>query len=203
MNEPRMTLTNLKQFHHSMLDNGKKSAHIPFKYGKNKVALDIHFFAGKVPFALGIGKKGADPIYFEIEVEKGYRVNIKLDENYGLLCEALGFDPDEGTHGFKTGPFFKALNESIPAKYHATNNKLRPQDRAAFDRDVEECDKIYFMGWQHNGEHGIRKPTRRNLEKTLKYLGEAAYERAKPDNLSSRWTDVEEWAIDVSYGDDI
>lgn len=34
-------------------------------------------------------------------------------------------------------------------------------------------------------------------------LGEAAYERALAENLSSRWTDQESLAIRVSYGDEI
>ena len=55
-----MVLTNLKQFHHSMLDNSKKTARILFKYGNNRAALDVRFFADKVPSALGIGKRGAN-----------------------------------------------------------------------------------------------------------------------------------------------
>ena len=54
MDKPLMKLTRLEAFHHSMLDNGKASARIPFKYGANKVALNIHFFANKTPFTLGI-----------------------------------------------------------------------------------------------------------------------------------------------------
>ena len=164
--------------------------------------MQTHFFTTGNPFALGIGKRGANPIYFEIPVYRGYRINVMLDENYNLLRKALNLDSSHGGK-FSTAAFFKSLNSHIPASYSDTSNELRPEHRAVYERDVDEAEKVFFMGWQHNGDLGIRKPTQRNLDKTLRLLGPAALERSKRENLSSRWTDMEKWAIRVSYGSNI
>ncbi|MCS7465006.1 DUF6037 family protein [Paenibacillus doosanensis] len=57
-----------------------------------------------------------------------------------------------------------------------------------YRKDVEEADKIYFMGWLDKTISG-NKATPNNLEKTRLLLGQDAYVRCKAKNVSSRWTD--------------
>ena len=194
--QPRMHLDNLKHLRESMYDHGKKSCRFDFRYGNT--AFDVLFFAD-TNLALGFGKRGADPVYFEIPVEDGYRINTYTGDTYNLIRKALGINPYGKNGKFRTGPFFKAFKEAIPTKY-APRNACRSKDIARYKRDVEENEKVFFMGWRHNSEG---HPSAENLRKTLEYMGPTCYRRAIENNLSSRWTDVEEWAIDFCYGDDV
>ena len=194
-NKPLKKLKGLEPLHKSMMDKGKHACKFPIKYGKT--AFEVLFFTDEVPFILGIGKKGRDPFYLEVEVLSGYRIDVVLDrEGYGKLCSALGLS-QLGTHIFSTAKFFDALDAAIPRRYEEAE-RVSVTDVARRRRDVEESCKIFFMGWRRNvGCH----PTSENLSKTRKWMGEACYRQALKHNLSSRWTDVEEWAVDAAYGE--
>ena len=201
MNKKLMKLDGLAPLKNSMADHHKTSAHFDFAY--NNATFDCLFLTDQTPFILGIGKKGSNPFYIELDVHPGYRVDIYLDkEDYQKLCDAIGLDPFSGAHGFRTSEFFRVLNKNVPTKY-SERTECRPEHIADHKRDATGSDGRFFMGWRRNGDFGDVRPTNRNLTKTRTLLGEAAYERALAENLSSSWTDQESLAIRVSYGDDI
>lgn len=60
---------------------------------------------------------------------------------------------------------------------------------------MEEAEKIYFCGWFDNDKVG-KKVRPENLEKTKEILGTDAYLMCKKNNISSKWTDDKDGAIE-------
>ena len=178
-----MKLNGIKEFHNSMKINGVKKSKFIFTY--NNVVFDIFFFTDEVPYKLCIGGR-ANNFYFELNVKKGYIIDINIGDKYLRLLEILGlkYNPDSP---FKTIYFFNELNKNIPKKID-TNNKWKPSDYAIYKRNVEEAEKIYFCGWFDNDKVG-KKVREKNLEKTKEILGTDAYLMCKKNNISSKWTE--------------
>ena len=178
-----MKLNGIEKLHKDMKFKDIDRQQFLFRY--NNVVFDVIFFTDETPFKLIFGVK-RNNFYFEINVEKGYKIDIFLKYIYSDLCKALElkYDPN---NPFKTSSFFMEFDMKTP--HVATHkNRPRPQDIVYYKRNVEEADKIYFYRWLDNnlcGNHVSNK----NLEKTHKLLGSKAYEACKRRNISSRWTD--------------
>ncbi|MGG1518476.1 DUF6037 family protein [Paenibacillus oryzisoli] len=157
-----------------------------FGFTYNNVSFDVFFFIDESPYKLMFGVK-AENFYFELDVKKGFIIDPTLErEKYSELCRILGLRYDE-TNKFKPIYFFTEFNKKIPQKADKKNTP-KPHEIAVYRKDVEEADKIYFMGWLDNTING-KKFTTKNLEKTRLLLGKDAYVQCKAKNVSSRWTD--------------
>ncbi len=121
-------------------------------------------------------------------LKKGFLIDSTMShEKYSELCRILGLQYDP-TNKFKPMYFFSEFNKNIPQKADRKNIP-KPHEIAGYRKDVEEADKIYFMGWLDNTTND-NKVTRKNLEKTRLLLGNDAYKRCNAKNVSSRWNDV-------------
>lgn len=115
-------------------------------------------------------------------------------EKYFELCRILNlqYDPE---NRFLPGKFFREFDFAIP-HLGSQINKAVYYEVARYRRDVEESDKIYFMGWLDNDKQAHRV-TEQNLQKTRRLLGFDIYEACKRKNISSRWTDDRKLAQEV------
>ena len=133
--------------------------------------------------------------YFEVEIRKGFEIEAKFEEDvYNMLIQLFEFS-DRAWEPFRPIHFFNALNTVIPNKLKK-QNEYRPSTCARYHREIEEADRIYFIGWichndlrQKNSDYD-KNVTPENLEKTRKLLSEKAYIRCKDENISSKWTDT-------------
>lgn len=185
-----MRLDGLKDFHNSMKINDVKRSKFIFTY--SNVAFDVFFFTDEVPYKLCIGVIARN-FYFELNVIKGYIIDINIGDKYLKLIEILGLKYNK-ENPFKTIYFFNELNKKIPKKIDV-KNKWKPSDYAVYKRNVEEANKIYFCGWFDDDK--VSKNVRKeNLEKTKEILGTEAYLMCKKNNISSKWTDIPSKAIE-------
>ena len=183
-----LKLDGLKSPYVDMKEKKIKRCRFPFTF--NNVHFDVFFFIDEIPFKLMFGVK-AKNFYFEVDVHKGFIIDPNIGDKYLRLCEALGlkFNPNSP---FKTVYFFSEFNKTIP-KTIENNNYPRTNEIAYYRRDIEESEKIFFMGWKDNEKRGEHvRPE--NLRKTRLLLGYDAYLRCKEKNISSRWTDVKNLA---------
>lgn len=88
-------------------------------------------------------------------------------EKYFELCRILNlqYDPE---NRFLPGKFFREFDFAIP-HLGSQINKAVYYEVARYRRDVEESDKIYFMGWLDNDKQAHRV-TEQNLQKTRRLL---------------------------------
>lgn len=164
----------------------------PFTY--NKVNFDVFFLIDSSPFILMFGVK-AHNFYFELEVKNGFYISDKISQDkYKELCEILGLQYDPN-NPFKPSYFFNEFNKSIPKKMKI-KAKVLPQDIGYYKKQVEESDRIYFIGWRNNNV-AREEVSEDNLEKTRQLISEQAYTRCKDKNISSRWATDEKAAIEV------
>lgn len=162
-----------------------------FNFRKNDVTFDVFFFTDESPFILLFGVRIKN-FSFVVEVQSGFLINDKLPrETYKKLCEILGIKYDP-LNKFSPFVFFNEFNKAIPA-IALESQRASSQDISIYKRDVEDADKIYFYGWNDNTKDG-GQVTEKNLLKTREYLGYKAYEWCRKKNISSRWTDREEYA---------
>ena len=155
------------------------------------MVFDVLFFTDESPFILlfGVHLKNFS---FIVKVRNGFIIDGKLPyDTYKKLCEILGIEYDP-LNKFSPFAFFKDFNKAIPS-VALLSQRAQPQDIAEYRKDVEEAHKVYFYGWNDNTKSGD-KVRDKNLKKTKEYLGADAYEWCKKKNISSRWTDREEYA---------
>ena len=191
-----MVLQNLRRLYYSMRAQTIDSYR--FSYHHGQIAFDVFFFTDEVPFVLLFGVQG-DTLSFEFKVEKGFQVDPNLDPAvYKRLCQILGlqFTPE---NPFSPSAFLIDFDNAVPRQAHL-NQRAQPQDVAAYRRDVEEANRIYFWGWLDNNLRGNRV-SHENLDKTRKLLGPHSWEICKRKNISSRWTDRRELAVEVTLPD--
>ncbi|NEN83073.1 DUF6037 family protein [Paenibacillus elgii] len=179
-----MKLDGIISLYNDMRQLSLKRYRFGFRY--NNVAFDVFFFIDESPYKLMFGVK-AENFYFEVDVKKGFVIDSTLShEKYSELCRILGLQYDP-INKFKPIYFFSEFNKNIPQKADRKNTP-KPHEIAGYRKDVEEADKIYFMGWLDNTTND-KKVTPKNLEKTRLLLGKDAYKRCNAKNVSSRWTD--------------
>lgn len=179
-----MKLDGIKSLYKSMRE--KKIDRYKFDFLFNGKRFDVLYFIDEEPHKLAVGIKSHN-FYFEKEVKIGYKIKPFFDEgDYSKFCEIMGFKFDEKSP-FSPSIFFKELNASVPEV--AYKNKIpKPHEVAEFRKDVEESEKIFFVGWLDNRIRG-RKVSEDNLKKTRRLLSEQAYLMCKEMNISSRWSD--------------
>jgi len=178
-----MVLDGLKDLYRSMKE--KDLSRVRFQYVHGRVAFDVFFLIDETPFCLMFGAVNFN-IAFEFAVKAGFVIDPRLPpEMYKALCRALGlqFDPN---NPFSVKSFLGQFGQHIPKVAPAT--PIRPEDIAIYRRDVEECEKIYFLKWRDNSSMG-KRVTLENLNKTRRILGDSIYQACMKRNISSCWTD--------------
>jgi len=121
----------------------------------------------------------------ELPIDKDYSTPSYLDNNlYKQIIDLLGitFDPD---NKFTPTSFFNIINNNIPEKYEKSNyyDVLFTE---SIIRDIEEADKIYFLGFRNNPSNQGVSP--KNFEKTALAFGNKIANSLKEHNISTRWT---------------
>lgn len=179
-----MRSNELAVLHKLMLSNQIKRYKFRFSY--NNVKFEVIFFTDEVPFTLLFGAIGTG-FSFSVTVERGYDIKTYIDqEKYFELRKILGIT--KGVNNpFRINDFISEFNRNIPSGI-IESGKVYPKDIIKYKRNVEEEDKIYFMGWKDNTINN-EKVSPRNLEKTKVLIGNDIYEICKRKNISSRWTD--------------
>jgi len=164
-----------------------------FEHRHGRRASDVFFFVGR-PSEMLIGARGArPPLAISLEVQDGGVFNPFLGEQYGALCDFLGLLPNP-ENPFTPSAFFQQMELAIPLI--AQHSRVaQPQAIAAY-RQVEEGNKVYFVGWRRNEVRGTAV-TDANLEKTRLLLGWEAFDLCRRGNVSSCWTDDPQWAIAI------
>lgn len=176
-----MELAALKPLYSNILQQGIGRA--KFSVQINKVVFDAIYFIDSFPNSIAIGVKNEN-FYFEVNVQKNFRVSAYLGEHYGKICSILGLTPDKN-NPYSPTKFFTELNDGIPSTV-TKNNVPLPEEIAPYRSDVKEADRIYFSEWRL---HNSRNVTDKNLKKTRLWLGEEAFQMCKKKNVSSCWTD--------------
>lgn len=184
-----MKLDGIVKLYQAMKAQGIKRYKFDFTF--NKVTFDVFFFIDESPYKLMFGAKIKN-FYFELDVKPGFNINTHLGEKFSELCKVLGlkYDPD---NTFKSKYFFEEFNQRIPVTVNI-NNRPQPHEVASYRRDVEEADRIYFLGWLHHEKEG-KGPRPKNLQKTEKILGVDAYNTCRRKRISSKWTDERSKAV--------
>ncbi len=160
---------------------------------RQKIAFSFHnvhfsviYIADTFPHQLLFGCV-AHNIFFVLDVNRNYEIDTYLGPHYQTLINALGFNNGKG-NALKSNDFFSQFDRRIPLTAHINNNPTLAEI-AALSRDVEEPDKIYFVGWlTHDGVHYNVSAT--NLQKTLRLCGPTAHALCQQLNISSRWSDI-------------
>ena len=158
-----------------------------FRYQFNRVEFEVLFFIDETPFKLLFGLIGGS-FSFDRDVEQeSFQMNpILPPEKYYELCEVLGLEYDPNNR-FNPAVFFREFDHQIPRTLN-TRQKFQPHQVARFYPNVEEADKVYFIGWRYHD--GIKSnATPENKEKTKRLLGIRAYEICSAKNVSSCWCD--------------
>lgn len=174
--------TGLRTLHEDMKENNEISASFNFNYNNRGFAC---IFLGDVkPMILYLCTVGTAREVFEIAIDENYMTDTYIDD-YKRLIEYLNlkFDPD---HKFKPVDFFEVLNRNIPTTFQTAANYSSILSIASAKRDIEEENKIYFLGWYRNK---VGKSVRdKNLEKTRLAFGDKIAKISKQTNRSSKWT---------------
>jgi Family of unknown function (DUF6037) len=180
-----MKLEGLEGLYKSMKSQGMDRSTFDFNFRGKK--FDVIYFIDETPHKLAIGVK-SNNFYFEIDVRKGFIITPLFGEKeYSEFCRVMEFKYSKNAK-FSPAVFFNHLNKHVPVKVNQ-HNIPKPHDVAKFRRNVEEADKIYFVGWLDNKIRG-NKVSKGNLEKTRQLLSKKAYEMCKEKNVSSRWSDI-------------
>lgn len=174
--------TGLRTLHEDMKENNEISASFNFNYNNRGFAC---IFLGDVkPMILYLCTVGTAREVFEIAIDENYMTDTYIDD-YKRLIEYLNlkFDPD---HKFKPVNFFEVLNRNIPTTFQTAANYSSILSVSSATRDIEEENKIYFLGWYRNK---VGKSVRdKNLEKTRLAFGDKIAKISKQTNRSSKWT---------------
>lgn len=165
-----------------------------FLFQFRNIKFDVFFFIDEEPYILLFGVQ-AENFSFEIKVIRGFNIEPIFDNNsYIKLAKILGFKPDPA-NPFRPIVFFEDFNQKVPS-IAEKRCRPKPHEVAVYRRNVEESDKIYYMGWRDNNLLN-QNVSEENLEKTRQILGIQAYDICKRKNLSTRWTDdkmfAKEW----------
>ena len=156
-----------------------------FRYETRHAQLEVAYVLDVEPNVLLIGITGRNPFAFEVAIDHQCRVKPFLSpDDYHALLDALGVERDPD-HPFSIRGFFDYLDQCVPSRPDP-GGAPDPDFIAQFWNDVEDADKVYFVGWRHNppGSH----VTGDNLAKTQRLIGQGARESCARLNISSCWT---------------
>jgi hypothetical protein len=187
-----MKVIGLSVLYKRMRHDAETRSKIEYQHGP--VTFDVLFLIDETPFSLMFGAKGKN-VSFDFEVGPGFTVVPSIAKDaYRELCRALGltFDP---ANPFSIKRFLEDFSDRVPHLL-MTKREAKPHEIARHRRDVEDSEKIYFCGWRDNTKRA-EQVSQRNLRKTQRLLGEAAYQSCLKRNISTCWTDVELDAVEV------
>ncbi|EOR22390.1 hypothetical protein A499_18414 [Niallia nealsonii AAU1] len=173
-----MELTGLKNLYKSMKEQSIIRYKFDFKY--NNFKFSVIYFIDEVPNKLAFGIKDHN-FYFEVSVNNFFVKNFI--ENLNEFCRIMGFSYNS-KNKFHPSFFFEEFNKHIP-NHALKTNVPKPSEIATFRSDIEESDKVYFIGWKN---HTVRSVSLENLDKTRKLLSFQAYNMCKRKNISSCWS---------------
>lgn len=124
----------------------------------------------------------AKKFYLALPVAAPFTINAYLDNaSYDALRQALGKDLS-----FSPGMVFQAIDQQAPAEATPAH-RARLQTIAELSPSIEAPDKYYFYAWRNLGAENSQ-PSTANLEKTMRFLGKAAYDYCKQHAIASAWT---------------
>lgn len=185
-----MKLNGIISLHNDMKKRAKKRAKFRFSY--NDVLFDVLYLTDTRPYLLMFGIINYN-FYFEIELQPGFDISPRIPEDkFNEFIKIMNFryNPESP---FKSSYFFDQFNKSIP---NFAKDNVKPQDVARHRNNIEDAEKIYFIGWRNNiEENGRVSPA--NLEKTMQLIGDDAYIKCKEYNISSRWSPHQVDEIDI------
>lgn len=176
-------LASLELLYRCMQSQGMGKAQFEFQF--RTLTFRVIYIAEQFPHELLLGCRQHN-LFIVVNVSRDFVIGTYLGDQYKPLMDALGIRSSKDDP-FSPGIFFDALRTAIPT---STTKDREPTitDIAGNRRDVEDADKIYFVGWlHHDGKRSA--PTEANLEKTRRICGQAIYERCVRYHISSRWTD--------------
>lgn len=115
-----------------------------------------------------------------------------LYQDYGPLLDVLGIERSRGQNPFRPSDFLMDLQRAagkVSGDWNSHRIHTIQDIPKSYRSDVEEPDAIYFCGWYPNpkGKH----PTKKNLEKTRRFLGDRIANECQSLRLSSCWTTEE------------
>ncbi|HEE0140625.1 TPA: hypothetical protein R8G72_004633 [Citrobacter youngae] len=175
-----MIVNQLKTLHKNMLTQG--ITRTQFQYMHNHLTFDVLFIAEE-NFELLFGAVGHNCSFF-VKVQKGYDLVPIIRPESAFLCliKLLKLTSDP-TNRFSAKAFFQDFALKIPETVKARNSTLP----SSLTPEIDEADKVVFLGWRNNGESGghVTEP---NLRKTLNAFGKDIHEFCKIRNISSRWS---------------
>ena len=157
-----------------------------FRFRNGKGYFAVIFVIDTNPWKLVITPRGAmRPFSIVKDVHPGYRIEARIGEHYGDLCEylELTYDP---ANPFGAIKFWRSLDAQIPAQA-SLSKRPHPEQVAPAFRGVEEKERPYF--YCYRGQPEGSGPTTENLNKTKLLLGRDVYEICKNHRCSSVWTD--------------
>lgn len=166
----------------------KDEVRVQFDFEYNNVNADAFFFIDCTPFILALGVRRTQ-YYFEFKIKDGFLIDPWIDgDTFERFKKAFQIGTNTQNKGqFSTIQFFNYVNDTFPQDFKQKCTKpARPQTIAQYHSDIEESDRIYFIGFRDNNKRNSRV---RNLDKTLRLMGKEAHDRCKRENLSTCWGD--------------
>ncbi|QCP54396.1 hypothetical protein FAZ95_36280 [Trinickia violacea] len=186
-------LAPLERLYRNMQSQGMTKTQFEFRF--RQLTFNVIYLAEAFPHELLLGCREHN-LFIVVKVPWHFTIATYLRDQYTPLMDALGLQPNPD-NPFSTNIFFEAFRAVIPTTTSKANEPTIT-DIAANRRDVEESEKIYFVGWmQHDGKQS--SPTKANLEKTRRLCGQAVYELCLRNHISSRWTDRSDDAWPFSW----
>ncbi|WP_216372451.1 DUF6037 family protein [Francisella tularensis] len=180
-----MYLEELKKLYISMKE---KSIDIQrFLITHNNIDIDVTYSIRCNPHTLALTSLNKKRVFICFEVKKGFNINCSLDnDSYKKLANL--FNTNKNTFKpFLVNEFINQIKKEFPDKVSVNNLPTDPQTILRGRRDIEEADKIYFIGWTH---HTNKEFSQENLYKTTLAFGEDAKNYQIRNNASSRWSDI-------------
>lgn len=149
--------------------------------GHTVVHFEVIFLIDRSPFELLIGAKG-HTLAFILQIWTGFWTELP-DEIYYQICEILNLNYSKDH--FSSAKFLDTLDCAAPT--HCSSVHVQPHEIAYYKKEIPECEKIYFLGWN---DHQLDGRKARNFQKTRALLGDAVADFCERNNISSLWTDI-------------
>jgi hypothetical protein len=180
-----MYLEELKKLYISMRENDIDIQ--KFLISHNGIDFAVTYSLRVEPHTLSLTSLNENRVFVKFEVKKGFYISPCLEnEVYKKLANLFRNNIDSFVP-FVIKNFLQEIKSSFPSQATTNNIPNNPQDVLQGRRDIEEEDKIYFVGWTHHNGRGYSDE---NLYKTTLAFGQGAREYQIENNASSRWSDI-------------
>lgn len=174
----------LKQLYISMRENEIDSQ--KFQISHNGIDFECVFSLREEPFSLSFTSLGIHRVFVLFYVRKGFDLDPNLSSSEYSKLARLFRNNNDSFVKFQPSVFLKEISNSFPS-VATLNNRATPQDTIRHRRDIEDADKIYFIGWTH---HTGKTYKEENLRKTILAFGQEAGNYQIRNNASSKWSDI-------------